>query len=106
MQSSDVLERAPGLVTTAARDGRARASSLRRRLPLLMCALLSTLGAVFSWMAYREVERALRLHGHERMIAAAKQVSEILSQSLAPRTAETLRVANDPEVRLLLQHSP
>jgi signal transduction histidine kinase len=74
-------------------------------LPLLICALLGILGAVFSWMAYREVERALLLHGHERMLAAAKQVSEILSQSVAPRTVETARLASDAAVRQLFQES-
>ena len=102
MQTSDVLD-APGLATSAVGEGRTRSSSLRRRLPILICALLGTVGAVFSWMAYREVERALLLHGHERMVVAARQVSDLLAQSLGPRTAETLRLASAPEIRQLVR---
>jgi signal transduction histidine kinase len=103
MQSSDVLDRAPGVVAAAASERRTRTSSLRRRLTLLICALLGILGAVFSWMAYREVERALLVHGHERMVAAARQVSDLLAQSIAPRNAEVLRLAQDAEIRQLVQ---
>jgi signal transduction histidine kinase len=71
-----------------------------------MCALLGILGLVFSWMAYGEVQRALRLNGHERILAAAQQVSGILAQSLIPRIAETRRLADDPDVRRLLQTAP
>jgi signal transduction histidine kinase len=101
MQTSDVFEQAPRLAAVAASEPRARSASLRRRLSLLMCALLCIVGAVFSWMAYREVERALVLHGHERMVVAARQVSDLLAQSIAPRTAETTRIASDPDVRQL-----
>ena len=103
MQGSEVLDRASVAVTSTASDGRTRSSSLRRRLPLLIGALLVALGAVFSWMAFREVERALRLHGHERMMVAAKQISGLLAQTVAPRTTEALRAANDPEVRRVLR---
>jgi PAS domain S-box-containing protein len=75
--------------------------SLRRRLPVLIFALLGLLGAAFAWMAYYEVERTLRVSGIERIEGAARRVAELLDQMATARVAETKRLAGDP----LLQQS-
>ena len=76
----------------------ARQYSLRRRLPLLIFALVGALGGVFSWMAYHEVNQALRISGAERLTAAGAQVAELLGQSAAARLADAKRLAADPEI--------
>lgn len=83
----------------AARQPRATAYSLRRRLPLLIFTLLALLGGAFSWMAYQEVVRALRLSGTERLTAAGGQVAELLAQSSASRLSDAKRLAADPLVQ-------
>jgi signal transduction histidine kinase len=70
--------------------------SLRRRLAVLIFALLGLLGGGFAWMAYHEVQAALRTAGTERIASAATQVADLLNQSAAARIADTRRLANDP----------
>jgi signal transduction histidine kinase len=77
--------------------------SIRFRLPLLILALLTAVGAAFAWMAYREVEQALRANGLERAAAAATQVAQLLTQSVHARTAETRRIAGNVEVREIVR---
>jgi len=102
MASSEVIDRVTGLAAPAVATPRARASSsLRWRLPLLTCALLGAVGLAFAYMAHREVERALRLNGHERIVAAARQVSDMFAQSIAARTIEVHRLVADPDVQRL-----
>ncbi len=102
MATSEVIDRPSGLVTPAVATAKP-SSSLRRRLPLLTIALLGAVGLAFSWMAHREVERALRLNGHERVVAGVQQVSDLFAQSIAARTAEVKKLATDSEIRQLLQ---
>ena len=85
------------LVTT--RRPTVTAHSLRRRLPVLIFALLGLLGAAFAWMAYDQVERALRASGIERIEAAAQRVAELLAQGATARIADTKRLASDPQVQ-------
>jgi hypothetical protein len=73
--------------------------SLRHRLPLLIFAVLATIGGTFAWLAYREVQQALRVSGTERAAGAAGQVSELLAQSITARVAELRRLAANPEVQ-------
>jgi len=80
-------------------DGRIGFQSLRYRLPLLILTLLTTVGATFGWLAYREVEQALRVTGTERAAHAADQVAGLLGQSVAARVAELRRLAADSLVR-------
>jgi hypothetical protein len=78
---------------------RLRMSSLRWRLPVLILALLASIGAAFTWTAYREMRHALRLAGDERVHNAATELADLLGQSAAPRTAESRRLAGDAAVR-------
>ena len=75
---------------------------MRWRLPLLIFALLSMLGGAFAWLAYAEVQRALRTSGTERLTAAARQVASLLDQSAKARLAEATRIAADPDIRRAL----
>jgi signal transduction histidine kinase len=89
------------------RSSRTTTASLRRRLPLLIFALLGLIGAVFSAMAFLEVKRALRVSGSERIAAAAGQVAELLGQSANARLADATRLANDPQLqRIALAETP
>jgi signal transduction histidine kinase len=72
--------------------------SLRYRLPIFICALLAALGVTFAAMARYEVERALRISGHERLTSAASQVVALLGQSSVARVTETDRLAADPAI--------
>jgi signal transduction histidine kinase len=96
--TSRTLVETLGTVEVADAAPRVRRYSLRRRLPLLIFALVGSIGGTFSWMAYREVKHALRLTGIERLTGAGGQVAELLGQSAAARLADTKRLAADPEV--------
>ena len=76
-------------------------ASLRRRLPILIFALLGLVGAVFSGMAFLEVKRALRVSGTERINAAAGHLAELLGQSATARLADATRLASDTQVQKL-----
>lgn len=78
---------------------RVRMSSLRWRLPVLILALLASIGAAFTWTAYREMRNALRVAGDERVHNAAAQLGDLLGQSASARTAENRRLAADEAVR-------
>jgi signal transduction histidine kinase len=82
------------VLTAAASD--APVISLRYRMPLLISALLAALVATFAAMAYLEVERALRISGHQRVTGAATQVVSLLTQTATARLVETERIASDP----------
>jgi signal transduction histidine kinase len=104
MSTSDVIDQTSGLVVPTVSAHRTFTYwSLRWRLPVLTFALVGSVGAVFAWMAHREVERALRLNGHERIVAAARQVSDLFAQSIAGRTAEINRLALDPGVTAIVR---
>ena len=98
MHPSSVTDSLDIYGAAVARTGRST-STLRRRLPLLIFALIGSFGAVFSWMAYREVLRALHVSGAERLNSAAGQVAELLAQSAASRLNDAKRLASDPLVR-------
>jgi signal transduction histidine kinase len=78
---------------------RFRMSSLRWRLPVLILALLASIGAAFTWTAYREMRNALRLAGDERVSNAAAELAGLLGQSASARTAESRRLGADAAVR-------
>lgn len=77
-------------------------ASLRRRLPLLILALLAAIGLAFAWMAYREVERALKQYGDQRLKSATEQLAGILTQSAANRLADARRLAASPPLQRYL----
>jgi PAS domain S-box-containing protein len=74
-------------------------TSLHWRLPLLILALLASLGLAFTWTAYREMRHALRTEGEQRVATAGAQLADLLSQSAAARVAELRRLAENPAVR-------
>jgi PAS domain S-box-containing protein len=76
-----------------------RSRSVRHNLTALFLTIIGLLAVAFAWVAYEQVERALRASGTERIRAAASQVADLLSQSASARTAETRRLAMDPQVR-------
>lgn len=73
--------------------------SLRWRLPVLILTLLVGIGCAFAWTAYREMRRALRVQGDQRISSAAAQVGDLMSQGAAARLAEARRLATDAAVR-------
>jgi PAS domain S-box-containing protein len=75
-----------------------RTSSLRWRLPVLILALLASIGVAFTWTAYREMRHALRLAGDERVSNAAAQLADLLAQSASARVAESRRLAADADI--------
>jgi signal transduction histidine kinase len=76
-----------------------RSSSLRWRLPLLILALLASIGGAFAWTAHREMRHALRLAGDDRVHDAATKLADLLAQSAAARVAESRRLAADAAIR-------
>lgn len=83
----------------AAPRAAAPTQSLRKRLPLLIFALLGIFGAAFSWLAYTQVKNALRAGETARLAAAAAQVADLLGQSATARIGDAKRLAGDPEVQ-------
>jgi PAS domain S-box-containing protein len=76
-----------------------RTSSLRWRLPVLILALLASIGGAFTWTAYREMRHTLRLAGDERVRSAAAHLADLLAQSASGRIAESRRLGADAAVR-------
>jgi PAS domain S-box-containing protein len=76
-----------------------RTSSIRWRLPVLILALLASIGMAFTWMAYREMRHALRVAADERVRNAASQLGDLLAQTAAARTAESKHLAAEAAVR-------
>jgi signal transduction histidine kinase len=103
MSSPDVLSQpAPATLVRASAPPRARSSSIRRRVSLLIGLLIAVVGAVSSWFAFREVENVLRVSGHERIHGAATQIADLLAQSVSARTLEIRRFASDPAVQAVV----
>jgi signal transduction histidine kinase len=78
--------------------GRAR-GSIRRRLPLLISALLAAAVAAFGWAAYLEVERALLEASRQRLLSVSRQLATLLTQSLQQRVDEGRRLAAEDAIR-------
>ena len=76
--------------------------SIRYRLPLFICALLAAIGILFTVMSRYEVQRALRINGHERLSSAVSQVVALLGQTTVARVTETDRIAADPSVAAIV----
>jgi PAS domain S-box-containing protein len=68
-------------------------------LPALILTLLIGIGCAFAWTAHREVQRALRVNGDQRISSAAAQVADLMSQGATARLAEARRLAGDETVR-------
>ena len=58
----------------------AKASSLRWRLPLLILAILASIGLAFAWTAYLQMHRALQVHAGERIRVATGQMADLFTR--------------------------
>ena len=74
------------------------AGSIARRLPLLISALIVAVVLVFSWAAYRVVERALMLAAMERTASASQRLAGLLDESARRLRADMRRLAGDARV--------
>jgi signal transduction histidine kinase len=73
--------------------------SIRVRLPLLMAGLLTASVAAFAALAYYEVERSFIAASRERVQGVARQLAQLLGQSVQPRLDEARRLASRPGLR-------
>jgi C4-dicarboxylate-specific signal transduction histidine kinase len=73
--------------------------SIRRRLPLLISALLLAVVGAFSWAAYRVVERALTIAATEQARGASARLATLLDESVRRMRADVRRVALDSAVQ-------
>jgi PAS domain S-box-containing protein len=76
----------------------AKVFSFRWRLPLLILAILASIGLAFAWTAYLQMHRALQVHAGERIRGAAGQMADLFSQAATARLSESQRLAADPVV--------
>jgi signal transduction histidine kinase/ActR/RegA family two-component response regulator len=77
---------------------------LRRKLPLLISALVFGVVAAVSWLGYEQVERALLAAGEQQVANAAQQLGGLLHQSaLSLRRATHLAATDSSTVSLLRQ---
>ena len=77
--------------------------SIRRKLPLLIAALLVAVVAVVSWAAYRTVERALVAAASRDLTTAARQLAVALDESGKRTLAEGHRTATDSVIVRFLE---
>ena len=76
-------------------------SSITRRLPLLISALVVVVVLAFSWAAYRVVERALTLAAMERTASASQRLAGMLDESARRMRSDMRRLAADRRVLTL-----
>ena len=77
---------------------RAISTSITRRLPLLISALVVVVVLAFSWAAYRVVERALAIAAMERTANASQRLATMLEESARRQRNDLRRLATDPRV--------
>ena len=76
---------------------------LRRRLPILISALLLAVVAAFSWAAYHRFERALLAAGEERVGNASQRLAATLGESGRRSRNEWARVVSHSTIRRYLE---
>lgn len=77
---------------------RALSTSITRRLPLLISALVVVVVLAFSWAAYRVVERALAIAAMERTANASQRLASMLEESARRQRNDLRRLATDARV--------
>jgi signal transduction histidine kinase len=77
--------------------------SIRRRLPLLISALLLAVVGAFSWAAYRIVERALTIAATEQVRGASTRLAALLDESARRMRTEARRVGADSGLQRYLE---
>lgn len=73
-------------------------SSITRRLPLLISALVVVVVLAFSWAAYTVVERALTIAAMERTAGASQRLAGMLDESARRLRSDMRRLAGDARV--------
>ncbi len=73
-------------------------SSITRRLPLLISALVVVVVLAFSWAAYTVVERALTIAAMERTAGASQRLAGMLDESARRLRSDMRRLASDARV--------
>ncbi len=73
-------------------------SSITRRLPLLISALVVVVVLAFSWAAYSVVERALTIAAMERTAGASQRLAGMLDESARRLRSDMRRLAGDARV--------
>jgi hypothetical protein len=76
---------------------------LRRRLPILISALLLAVVGAFSWAAYHRFERALLAAGQDRVSNASQRLAAALGESSRRGRAEWARIVADSTIRRYLR---
>ena len=74
---------------------RLTSTSITRRLPLLISALVVAVVLAFSWAAYRVVERALTIAAMERTAGASQRLAGMLDESARRLRSDMRRLAAD-----------
>ena len=77
---------------------RAISTSIARRLPLLISALVVVVVLAFSWAAYRVVEHALTIAAMERTASASQRLAGMLDESGRRLRGDMRRLASDARV--------
>jgi signal transduction histidine kinase len=77
---------------------RAISTSITRRLPLLISALVAVVVLAFSWAAYSVVERALTMAAVERTANASQRLAGMLEEQTRRQRADLQRLAGDARV--------
>lgn len=77
---------------------RAISTSIARRLPLLISALVVVVVLAFSWAAYRVVEHALTIAAMERTVSASQRLAGMLDESARRLRTDMRRLAGDARV--------
>jgi signal transduction histidine kinase len=80
-------------------------SSIARRLPLLISALIVAVVLTFSWAAYRVVERALTLAAMERTTSASQRLAGMLEEQARRLRSDMRRLAADARIAALAAHN-
>ena len=78
--------------------------SIRRRLPLLISALLAGVAVAFLWAAYRTVEKTLVRAGGDRAHAAGEELAGRLSAGTANALTQNQTLAKQPVLQQLLRN--
>jgi signal transduction histidine kinase len=77
-------------------------TSIARRLPLLISALIVAVVLAFSWAAYSVVERALTLAAMERTASASQRLAGMLDEQARRLRSDMRRLAADSRVVVLV----
>src|SRR5690349_4626723 len=78
-------------------------TSLERKLPLLISALLLLVVSAYGWVTYAEVRASSVRAGAEHLRVVARQLGDLSQSGTALRTATMRRLAADPAIAAALE---